>query len=336
MSQQVLVSEGAFDSTVRNAINANFSQLFAAILLSGGQIYYLDPVNGSDSNDGLSPATALATIATAYNKLRSGRNDTVVLLSDGTTASSIRLSSNFTWAGNAKHLIGISSGVNISNRSRIAPTTGIAAFANFFTVSGNGCLFQNLEFFQGFAAGGNNQICVTVTGGRNLFLNCHIAGISDNDGASGADTGARDLLISGTGENQFVDCTIGTDTEARSVANANVELAGGTPRNVFLRCRFVMFATNNGVLGVLVNAAAAIDRFNSFENCLIINSIKSGAGTSITGFAKVVAAAGGLLFFANPYMVGVSSLGADATSKTQIYEIGAANSTSAGIGANPA
>ena len=67
------------------------------------------------------------------------------------------------------------------------------------------------------------------------------------------------LKLSGsTGENQFLNCNIGVDTIARTVANANIEFTGGSPRNVFTGCTMSMFATNAGVLGVITAGAAAI------------------------------------------------------------------------------
>jgi hypothetical protein len=296
-------------------------------------VYYVDAVHGSDVADG-SRTSPLRTVDVAYGLCVAGMNDAVAIIGDGTTASTWRLSTGFTWAKNATHLVGLSSGVNVSNRSRIAPTAGATAFANFFTVSASGCLFQNLQWFQGFGTGTTAEICMTVTGGRNMFVNCAISGMGDTAGAT--DTGSRDLKISGTGENQFVDCTIGIDTIARTVANANIEFAGGAPRNEFRNCQMIMFATGAGALGVIVADAAGSDRFQLFDRLTVLNSIKSGSGTAITGLCSLAASMGGLLYFRDLAMVGVSSLGADATSKAQIYEFGPANSTSTGIGNNPA
>lgn len=306
-----------------------------------GKSFYLDPKNGNDSNSGLSPLNAVKTLAVAFGLCTAGAGDTIYLISDGSTAATARISSTFTWNKANTHLVGIASGVNISNRARIAPQTTDLTFANFFKVTVSGCLFAGLEWFHGFTLGGAAEVCLWLNGAqRNLFVNCHVCGFADGDAAGGADTGSRDILMDGgAAENQFLNCTIGDDTEARSVACASVELkagSAGSARNVFRNCRFIAFATAATYNFVLVAAAAAIDRFNSFESCLFINSIKSGAGTSITGLAKLAAAAGGLLFFSNPLMVGVSSLGADATSKTQIYVAGAAVNSSAGIGVNPA
>jgi hypothetical protein len=159
--------------------------------------------------------------------------------------------------------------------------------------------------------------------------------MGDTTGAT--DTGSRHLKISGsTGENQFYNCTIGDDTTARTVANASVEFASGTPRNEFVNCVFPIFATNSGVLGIITSAAASIDRFTLFWNCIWMNSIKSGSGTAMSGLATLAASSGGMIVLSNPLSVGVTAYGTDATSKAQMYLIGPANSTSAGIGSNPA
>ena len=299
-----------------------------------GTVYYLDPVNGNDTNPGTSPSQAVASLAQGYALLTSGNNDVLVLVSNGATSSTARLTAGFTWAKSAAHLIGVSSGVNISNRSRIAPTTSATAFANLFTVSGSGCLFSNIEWFHGFGTGVAAEIALTVSGGRNMFYNCHVGGMGDTTGAT--DTGSRCVLITGTGENQFVNCVIGLDTIARTVANANVEFAGGTPRNEFRNCQFIMYATVNTALVGITSAAAAMDRFQLFDRCTVINSIKSGSGTAIAGAFTLAAASGGLIAMRDLATIGVTSLGSDATSKGQIYVFGAANSTSTSIAANPA
>jgi hypothetical protein len=326
---RTLNQQGAFDASAMNAINQNFANLFP----TQGNSYFCDPAAGADSNDGLTPTSAKRTLAAAYAMCASGKNDVVYLLSDGATASTARLSANFTWAKSATHLVGVSSGVNISNRSRIAPTAAVTAFADFFTVSGSGCLFQNIQFYQGFDTGVAAEICVTVSGSRNHFVGCHIAGMGD--AASATDTGSRNLKVSG-GENQFDDCTIGIDTVARTVANGSIELSGGAARNVFRNCMFPLYATGAGVFVFIAAAAAAIDRFTLFDRCTFLNSIKSGSGTAITGACSLAASAGGLLMFRDLAMVGCTALGADATSKAQIYTFGPANGTSTGIGANPA
>lgn len=327
-----ITQEGAFDSTIRRALDQMLGELFNYIIPSG-TIYFLDPVNGLDTNNGLTSAAAFHSLSAAYAACTAGKNDVVCLISDGTTSSTARVDAAFTWAKNATHLIGISSGVNISNRSRIAPTSTTTAFANFFTVSGSGCFFRNIQWFQGFATGTTSQIAMTVTGGRNLFLDCHIAGMGDNESAQSA--GSRSLKISGTGENQFVNCTIGVDTISRTQANASVEFAGATPRNTFTNCLFP-FQGAAGMLGVLGTGAACMDRFQLFQNCKFINNVKSSS-TTMTALASVTSASpGGLLFFSQSTILGITKWGDTLGLANSYVDTPVPTAGTSGIAVNPA
>ena len=227
------------------AINAALAQ--AGLAATTGNVFYLDPANGLDTNDGQTPATTpgghgpVQTLQAGYNLLRSGYNDVLVLIGNGASTGSARLSATFTWAKNAAHLIGVCAPSAISQRARIAPTLNIAGFANFFVVSGNGCLFQNLSWFHGFNVGVAAEICLTVSGERNAFVNCDIEGMGDTSaGAGAADTGSRCILLTGGGENFFKHCNVGLDTVTRTNANFTVELKAGSPRNMFEDCTFLM------------------------------------------------------------------------------------------------
>ena len=337
MGNLSLPNTGAFTQQDVLGISA---ALAAAGIMFTGTMYYLDPKNGLDTNNGLFPQAVpgqqgqgpVKTLGAAYALTAGGKNDVIVLISDGTTASTARVDAAFTWAKSSTHLIGVSSGVNLSNRSRIAPTSTTTAFANFFTVSGSGCLFSNVEWFDGFNTGTTAQIAMTISGGRNLFSNCHIAGMGD--AASAADAGSRSLKITGTGENQFVNCTIGIDTQSRTNANASVEFAGGTPRNVFKNCLFPFDSGDGATLGVKAGAGG-IDRFQLFDRCMFINAINS-AGTAMTALGAISAptSPAGMIVYHDCGLVGISEW--EGTTKTSAYVIGPAVSSSMGIGVNPA
>lgn len=331
MSLTSISGGGAFTRQNIADLNSNFSLLAAGF--TPGNIIYCDPAaTGLGPQDG-SVDHPYTSLADAYGKGRNAKNDVIVLVGNGSTGATARLSSAFTWAKDALHLVGVSSGVNISNRSRIAPTSGATAFAAFFTVSGNGCLFQNIQWFQGFATGTTSQICMTVTGGRNLFLNCHIAGMGDNESAQSA--GSRNLKISGTGENMFVDSVIGIDTITRTVANASVEFASGTPRNQFVRCLFPIMTSSATTLGFLGSASGCIDRFTTFDNCQFINAVQS-TSTTMSGLGTLPASAGGLLLFKQSVLVGITEYGTDATTRGQCYIDGLTGAAAtSGIAVNP-
>jgi hypothetical protein len=301
-----------------------------------GTWYFVDPANGSDGFDGLSPQSAFKTLYRGHASATAGKNDVVVLIGDGSTTGTARLSTalaasvtssattgTLTWSKNATHLIGVTAPTMAASRARIAPPSGVytqSTFGsgNFVVVSATGCIFQNFSVFNGFSTGGNSQIAWTDSGGRNYYSNIQFGGAGD--AASAQSTSSRSLLVTGTtGENQFVNCTIGLDTVAKTVANASLELAGGTPRNVFKNCLFPMVGAA-GSLFVITSAASAIDRFQLFQDCTFINDIGSG-GTALTVGISMAASAGGVLVIKNCTLLGgnTSTNWGDAAALTQIW-----------------
>lgn len=326
---QQLTAVGAWTDQDQSIANANWAQA-ASTIITGNKIY-LDPANtfggSSDLNNGLSPQTAVLTLAGAYALLRSGYNDGIVLLSNGTTAATARLSASFTWAKNAAHLIGSCAPSIFGQRSRIAPVTTATAFANFFTVSGSGCLFANVEIYQGFGTGTTAEIGLTVSGTRNVFWNCQIVGMSDAAGAG--DAGSRHLKITG-GENRFVSCVIGDDTVTRTTANGSVEFSGGTARNRFEDCIFPAYVGAGGApVFILTAAASAMDRWQYFTRCEFSNASLSGA-TAMTAAITLHASSGGGISMVQPTFLGITAI-ADAGSKASVLLNGFAPNGGAGI-----
>ncbi len=318
-----------------------------------GTYFFVDPLNGSDGNTGLSPSRALSTLYKAYALLTDGANDVVFLIGDGATTGTARLSlanaqavdpsatsGVLTWAKDACHLIGVTAPARIAQRARIAPPSGTytqATFGsgNFIVVSASGCLFANFSIFHGFSTGGVNQIALTVTGSRNAFVNLHIGGMGDN--ASAQDAGSRSVKVgsAGSGENLFVGCTIGVDTITRTVANASVELAGATPRNEFRDCVFPFMTSSATVLGILGTGNGCVDRFNMFKSCSFLNAIKS-TSTGMTQLASFTTASpGGMLVFQDSMLVGMTEWGDTNAVANSYVDMPAPSASAGGIGVNP-
>lgn len=315
--------------------NLNDAGLLDTLLLLGGNLIWIDGTNGSDSNYGTkeAPLKTLDGTNGAYARARDGKHDIIVIKSTGNAASecTVRLDAAFTWAKESVHLVAQTPVIPLfSPRARLAPTPTTTAFANFFTLSGNNCFFHNIQFWHGFNTGTTSAIAMTVSGQRNLFRNCHIAGMADNESADNANS--RCVKLTG-GENRFEDCVIGVDTINRSAANASIEFASGTARNVFDRCIFPIHADATTPLLVKVAAAAASDRFQLFRDCVVWNH-----GTStIAGLCTLAAAMGGYLAFVRPIVLrSITGFGTDATSRGQIYITGPTDgSTVSGVGYNP-
>ena len=331
-----IVNYGAFTIQAAQLIQNAINQRGFGVT---GNVYYCDPVNGLDTNNGQLPASGgvagqgpVATLAAGYALLRSGFNDALVLIGNGQSTGSARITT-FTWSKNAAHLFGICAPSAVSQRARIAfPTTsGLTVTANFFTVSGNGCLFSNLSWFQGAGAGQTGiaaAICMTVSGQRNAFINCDFEGMGDT--TASADAGSRNLLLSG-GENYFLHCNVGLDTIQRTNANASVEITTAAARTLFEACTFLFDSSDGLQYALLGNAASAMDRWVFFKGCNFINAINSGS-TAIAQLFHLVASVGGIIAVdADSGSYGVTATG-DATTKAQTYVMGIASTGSGLIG----
>ena len=290
---------GAFTPQTAGAINTNF----AALGGTQGNTYWVRPKNGNDGNDGLSPQTAVATLQQAFALCQADQNDTIYLCAESnsatyTTARVTSATSTFVWDKDLVHLVGINDGPIVGQRSRIAFSSSFDAAVNLFTVSAKGCYFSNIEWFAG-VAGTLPTGCLKVTGQRNVFENCHIAGIGDdaNDIA-----GAYSLLLDGAAENVFRNCAIGLDTIARGTnANSEILIDGAATRNLFDGCliyAMLEHASNHPL--VKLADATAIDRWLWFRNCMFGNESVNYAIAQAGNFKLVAALTQGFIWLENP------------------------------------
>lgn len=260
--------------------------------ITQGKVFFVKPYSGSDTNSGVSPQKALKTLSKALSLATANQNDIVYLLSEGNSSSRCTdyQTTTLGWNKDGVSLIGVNSGVRTSPRSRIAwlSTASSASDIPLLTVSANNCTISNIQVFSGLDDA--NMIgAVNVTGHRNKFSNCHIAGIGHdtNDVA-----GAYSLRLGGGTENEFVNCVIGLDTIARGTA-ANSEIlvaAAGTAdcnaRNRFVDCEILSYAEATTHKSV-IRPSSGHDRDISFERCTFRNN-----GTSIMAEAFDVTAGG--------------------------------------------
>lgn len=229
----------------------------------GSKVFVVDYVNGNDSNPGTKWDAPLKTVEAAYALCTTLKNDTVLLVGNGTSHTA---AAAITWAKDFTHLIGLNSG-GPEPRSRIKPTAALAT-TPFVTWSGDGCIVKNISFWHetSNAAG---LVNVSVTGGRNLFEGCQFAG---GVGANNA-AGARSLKIGGADAsgNSFKNCWVGLDTIAAVTANVPLEFHTGAMHTVFEDCIFAIAAAATTNVHVILSAAAASGRLNVFKRCLFVN-----------------------------------------------------------------
>lgn len=265
----------------------------------------IGPGQGSDSYDGLSPFTPFRTLARALAMATANRNDTVFLLAQGNTASwtTDYQSATLDWNKNGVHLIGVNSQPQLGQRSRVAFLSTYDTASNLFTVSANGCLIQNIEFFAG-VAGTTPTGCMKVTGQRNRFSNCQISGMgnSANDIA-----GAYSLSLAAAQENLFVDCYIGLDTVTLgAAANSQIVCSAAATRNMFLRCQIATYtnhATNNNFLRA---PTGSLDRWLNFNDCQFINPIDASSTNLTQAFIVASDAGGGVYLIGKTGVIGAT------------------------------
>lgn len=227
--------------------------------LTIGQQFFVDPANGNNANDGRSPDSAVASIATAHGLCTANQNDVVYFIG-GPTGDTLTVA--LTWSKSYTHLIGLSADLpGLGQRCRVlgGATTDLT---NLVTFSGNGCIVKNIQFYNGADADADNT-AATISGDRCHFINCFFAGMQHATPA--ARPGSSSAVLSSAVENMFEDCTFGTDTILRSAASAELVMVNSS-KNTFRRCRFMTKSETAGTFLVSIDRGGA--GINFFEECL--------------------------------------------------------------------
>lgn len=310
-----------------------------------GNIWHVRPHLGLDAQSGKSTVQAFKTLATLIAAtggplgnagLAANQNDVALMYGENDQVSASTTdyqSAMLNWSKDLTHLVGVNGGAPMSLRSRIAFASGYVGAGPLMTVSGNGCCFANLELFMGVASA-NPIGCLSVTGSRNRFENCHIAGIGNaaNDIAS-----AYSLAVSGS-ENYFKGCVIGLNTISRGAGNNCELLLAGGANNTFEDCTFLTWASVN-THHFVKRASNTTDRFTTFKNCSFQNFDWAGApGVALLEVFDATASAGspGGLIDLDPrcWFSGAVSwetaAGASGIVRAATYAAAAASATSSG------
>lgn len=268
-----------------------------------GNWFFVDAVNGSDGNEG-DAENPFATLAYAYTQMRDGRNDVAVIVGDGTSAATQRLSEQLVWAKDAAHILGMTAPSGVAQRARISTATGATAnIANLVSVTASGCAFVNFSLFQGVGEAATAEQLWQDAGERNYYGNVAFGGMGSANGA--ANSGSYSLQLYGGGERLFERCFFGVDTQDRTVANTNVQLRKNASnvaatRDTFRECMFAMRATQTTPTFIDVNQSGAIDRFTWFDRCKFNNFGTASPAVVAVGHASQ----GGNIVFDNCGSVG--------------------------------
>ena len=333
MSQQLLNQAGVFTYNAMNALNA---LLASQGIVTQGNVWWVRPGTGVDSlaaGGGQTPASAFKTLTFALAQATANQNDVVLLCAESNTAGGTTdyQSSVLTWNKDLVHLIGINAGSFCSPRSRVSNAAASNSFANLFTLSANGCLISGIEFFQGKGATTLSaaQTAVTVSGSRNVFVNCAISGIGDStlDYA-----GSNSLTVTGD-DTTFINCYIGLDTQVRgTAATYEVSIAGTAARTRFVDCEFASYA--NSTSWRAVSIGANVDRFVKFIRPVFAASVGL-PGVAIPAGVFSVSAMNGQVQVVQPALFGYGLLASGGSTLVKVLAYQNAT-TVQGVGASAA
>jgi hypothetical protein len=290
----------------------------ASMIPPGGTWFYVDGTNGSDANTGLTWTAPLKTITAALALTTTGKNDVVCVLA--AAAGTAELAA-IDWHHNLTHLIGLGAPTGIAARTRII--AGAVDLSPFFTVSGYGCIFSNLTFWQG-QDDVHSLVNVSVTGNRNYFNRVHFAG---GGHVTQAIDGGASLLVNGGSENVFERCTIGVDTVTAATGMSALLFDGAASRNTFDNCVFQLYAGHAGVKLVEVVDNDGIGRWNIFKDCLFVNDCRTYTMTEVFTIPASMTAETNYIILKNSFCLGATDW--DTNDRGVLY---LANGTSVGGG----
>lgn len=290
-----------------------------------GKVFFVDGTNGSDSNSGTTPESPLLTLEAAYALVTGSKNEIIFVIGG---SSAVALQASFAWNKSYTHLIGLNAMSRIGQRARITNGVTTNLMTPLMAITGSGCVFQNIEFYNGGDHATSAAVCLALSSGsRNSFINCQISG--GGHATSAGNAAARSLTIAGPGgEHMFKHCYIGLDTVPFTAASSIMEFTAGTTRNVFEDCIFATYATGSGSGSFFGKIGAdGIDRLLLFRDCFFHNASTFSGGVDLGNAFSLDAACGGRIILHKSAITGCT---ATAATKTCLFFDNVNGSTTTG------
>ena len=258
-----------------------------------GNNYFVDPTNGSDGNDGLSPENAVATVAQAYSYTLTNNHDKVILAANAAHAVTEMLDVS----KNRVHFIALDgrSGIGMGARARVTMgATGVATDLAVMKNTGVGNTFTGLKF-DSSSTTAESLYGIIEAGEYAVYNRCELYKSSDLD-----DAGASELALNGDSA-QFLNCTIGSTANETGNIRANVLCTGGIVSGKKLRdcyfenCMLLAKADDTDKVFVYGANATDVERSLTFKGCTFFNNPLS-AGTPAAAIAFGAAQTQGAVF----------------------------------------
>lgn len=241
-----------------------------------GTTYFVDADNGSNYNDGLTQATAFASVATGYAATTTNKDDILVL----STNSAHTITSMLTFSKSRVHVIGDQFGRIYGARAKIqmgvtTATSDVFAVKNI----GIGNTFFGVKFYNDNTLT-QNTACLGEGGEYALYQGCEMYDSTRLNSNTHAE-----MLLNGDSA-QFFGCTFGSLADAVSgnvvrpavittgggVANS---LSGGTSRDIYFdKCHFWKKAGGVNTAMIKIAANGELERVMELHDCQFVASVQ--------------------------------------------------------------
>jgi len=242
---------------------------------------YLDPVNGSDGNTGLSMTNAIKTLPRGYGLLKANKNEALIWLPG---SSYVDLTSAFTWSKAFTHLVGLQApDFGYGGRCRMRDTAAISD--PLFTLAAIGCKIYNIHFQRDYNSNVgvvNVQVGSSATNGSySYFEGCQLD--SPIYSALGAAAYRNLYLYDGARSNTFRKCTIGAWNQLATSTSGYQLYAPGTAGygyagTHFDECTFMWYGNSASITPLRVNHVGDTNCYMLFDKCKFL-----GLGTAVDG-----------------------------------------------------
>jgi hypothetical protein len=295
-----------------------------------GSHYFVDAVNGSDSNDGTEWSRAKATVSAGYALCATNKNDVLHILGGATAYSNTAV---LTFDKDYTHVVAHAAPVYTGGRVRLTNTVTTAT-AGEFVISGTGGVYVGLHWQFGGSATATSLVGVALSGnGRNAFINCNFEG--PIDAGIGAAVAQRMLTITSSQDNLFYGCAFGQRSILNTSATGAIVSFNGTncSNNVFEKCVFNAYNSNTASATInYVNNAMPDSGWTLFRDCSFFNHYAANIADPI----RFTTGAHGIVMLDRCGLGGLGTLVWATNNKTTIFNTVAAGAATGGVGANPA
>lgn len=251
-----------------------------------GNVYWVDPTNGSDSYDGKTKDTPFATISKAYATVTSGNHDVIFLSANAAHAQTAMLDIT----KSRVHFVGLGlrdGSIGLGARARV--TMGVTTAATDIAVmknTGTGNTFHGIKFDSANTV--DESLYAVAEGGEyTIYEGCEFYKSTDLD-----ETAAAEVLNNGD-SCQWVNCTFGStvnivaDNKIRpNMLLTRETITGKVCRdNVIQNCLFLVKAAGTEPVRIYGANATDVERMLLVKNCTFLsNSLGAATPAHAVGF----------------------------------------------------